>query len=96
VQDQTTDEIEPLNRNASHINRVTTTDPLPVAVREAILKNLFIHPCLKLGASRVETSSARSLLHAAHLTNQTHPSIRAINARLNGRVQKLAVRGARQ
>jgi hypothetical protein len=96
VQDQATDEIEPLNRNASHIDRVATTDPLPVAVREAILKHLFIHPCLKLGASRVETSSARPLLNAAHLTNQTHPSIRAIDARLNGRVQKLAVRGARQ
>jgi hypothetical protein len=96
VQDQATDEIESLNRNASYIDRVTATDPLPVADCEAVLKHLFIHPSLNLSASRLEASSARSLLHAARPTNQTHPSIRAINARLNGRVQKLAVRGARQ
>lgn len=83
VKDQATDEIEPLNSDSPHIDRIAASDPFVIALCETFFNNLFINSCLKLGASWVQTSSARTFLYAVHATNQTDPSVRTFNSDLN-------------
>jgi hypothetical protein len=92
VQNQPTDEVETLYGDAPEVDRVATTEPLPFTLGMALFKNLFIDACLKGSACWAQASSASPLLHATNVCDQPHPTIRAIDARLNGCVDQLSFR----
>ena len=89
MQNQLTDEVEALYGDAPEVDRVATTEPLPFTLGMALFKNLFIDACFKGSACWAQASSASSLLHATNVSDQPHPTICAIDARLNGCVDQL-------
>jgi hypothetical protein len=89
VQNQPPDEVEALYGDAPEVDRVATTEPLPFTLGMALFNNLFIDACLKGSACWAQASSASPLLHATNVCDQPYPTIRAIDARLNGCVDQL-------